>query len=64
MENDIKDQYDFVIGSLQVCIGILKQMKVEDKSKYPMQVGLLTEMIDSFSELRDEIKSQIETPVN
>ena len=64
MEKNIRDQFDFVIGTLQVCIGILQQMKGEDKNKYPMQVGLLTEMIDSFSELREEIKKEIDTPVN
>ena len=37
---------------------------VEDIEKYPMQVGLLTEMINSFTELREEIKKEIDTPVN
>ena len=64
MTEEMHNKFDFVIGTLQVCIGILQKMKVEDKDKYPMQIGLLTEMIDSFTELRANIQKEIETPVN
>ena len=64
MTEEMTNKFDFVIGTLKVCIGILGKMKVEDKSKYPMHVGLLTEMINSFTELRNEIRKEIETPVN
>jgi hypothetical protein len=64
MTEEMTDKFDFVIGTLKVCIGILEKMKVEDREKYPMQVGLLTEMINSFTELRKEIKKEIDTPVN
>ena len=60
----MNNKFDFVISTLQVCIGILEKMKGEERAKYPMQVGLLTEMIDSFTELRDNIQKEIETPVN
>ena len=62
MTEEMSNKFDFVIGTLQVCIGILQKMKVEDRDKYPMQVGLLTEMIESFTELRDSIQKEIEEP--
>ena len=64
MTEEMNNKFDFVIGTLQVCIGILQKMKVEDREKYPMQVGLLTEMIDTFTQLRKDIKKEIDTPVN
>ena len=65
MTEEMSNKFDFVIGTLQVCIGILQKMKGEERSKYPMQLGLLTEMIKSFTELRDQIEKEIEkTPVN
>ena len=64
MENKISEKFDFVSGTLQVCLGILEKMKCEEASKYPIQVGLLTEMISSFTELRDEIQKHIDTPAD
>ena len=64
MTEEMTNKFDFVIGTLQVCIGILQKMKVEEREKYPMQVGLLTEMIDTFTQLRKDIKKEIDTPVN
>ena len=64
MTEEMNNKFDFVIGTLQVCIGILQKMKVEDREKYPMQVGLLTEMIDTFTQLRKDIKKEIDTLVN
>ena len=62
MTEEMNNKFDFVISTLQVCIGILEKMKGEDKARYPMQVGLLTEMIESFTELRDSIQKEIEEP--
>ena len=31
MREDITNQFDFVIGTLQICIGILQKMKGEEK---------------------------------
>ena len=64
MTEEMNNKFDFVISTFRVCIGILEKMKGEEKSRYPMQVGLLTEMIDSFTELRANIQKEIETPVN
>ena len=64
MTEEMTNKFDFVIGTLQVCIGILQKMKVEEREKYPMQVGLLTEMINGFTQLREDIKKEIDTPVN
>jgi hypothetical protein len=64
MTEGMSNKFDFVIGTLQVCIGILQKMKVDEREKYPMQVGLLTEMIESFTQLREDIKKEINTPVN
>tara|TARA_Y100001963_G_C6420271_1_gene282386 strand:- start:113 stop:307 length:195 start_codon:yes stop_codon:yes gene_type:complete len=64
MTEEMNNKFDFVIGTLQICIGILEKMKSEDKTTYPMHVGLLTEMINSFTELRSEIQKEIDTPVN
>tara|TARA_R100001594_G_C4010643_1_gene256868 strand:- start:704 stop:898 length:195 start_codon:yes stop_codon:yes gene_type:complete len=64
MKEEMTHKFDFVIGTLKVCIGILEKMKAEDRSKYPMQVGLLTEMINSFTELRSEIQKEIDTPAD
>tara|TARA_Y100001938_G_scaffold150783_1_gene243428 strand:+ start:2291 stop:2485 length:195 start_codon:yes stop_codon:yes gene_type:complete len=61
MEQQINDKYDFVIGTLQVCSGIIQKMKSDPVTKYPMQVGLLTEMISSLTELREEIQKHIDT---
>ena len=62
MTEEMNNKFDFVISTLQVCIGILGKMKGEDKARYPMQVGLLTEMIESFTELRNTLQEQIEKP--
>ena len=64
MKESVTNQFDFVISTLQICIGILEKMKSEDKTTYPMHVGLLTEMINSFTELRNEIQKEIETTIN
>jgi hypothetical protein len=64
MEQEINDKYDFVIGTLQVCSGIIQKMKSDPVTKYPMQVGLLTEMINSLTDLRKEIQKHIDTPAN
>ena len=64
MTEEMNNKFDFVISTLQVCIGILEKMKGEERAKYPMQVGLLTEMIESFTELRANIQKELETPVN
>ena len=61
---EVNNKFDFVIGTLQICIGILEKMKSKDKATYPMHVGLLTEMINSFTELRSEIQKEIDSPVN
>ena len=62
MTEEMNNKFDFVISTLQVCIGILEKMKGEERAKYPMQVGLLTEMIESFTELRKTIEKEIEEP--
>ena len=62
MSEEMNDKYDFVISTFKVCIGILEKMKGEERNRYPMQVGLLTEMIESFTELRDTIQEKIEKP--
>ena len=62
MTEEMNNKFDFVISTLQVCIGILEKMKGEDKARYPMQVGLLSEMIESFTELRNSIQKEIEKP--
>ena len=62
MTEEMNDKYDFVISTFKVCIGILEKMKGEEKDRYPMQVGLLSEMIESFTELRNSIQKEIEKP--
>ena len=54
MTEEMNNKFDFVISTFRVCIGILEKMKGEEKDRYPMQVGLLTEMIESFTELRNK----------
>ena len=62
MTEEMNNKFDFVISTLKVCIGILEKMKGEERSRYPMQIGLLTEMIESFTELRNTIEEEIEEP--
>ena len=62
MTEEMNNKFDFVISTFRVCIGILEKMKGEEKDRYPMQVGLLTEMIESFTELRNTLQEQIEKP--
>ena len=64
MKEEMTDKFDFVIGTLQICIGILQKMKGEERAKYPMQIGLLTEMIKSFTDLKEDIQKEIEPPVS
>ena len=64
MTEEMSNKFDFVIGTLQVCIGILQKMKGEERAKYPMQVGLLTEMIKSFTDLKEDIQKEIEPPIS
>ena len=59
MTEEMNNKFDFVISTLQVCIGILEKMKGEERAKYPMQVGLLTETNADLLNVKEYLEVRI-----